>query len=155
MVNSKKNQGLLPFSTKSISFNFIDKTFSFRERNKHREWIILCLAKEKKELGELSYNFCSDKHLLGINKSYLNHDYYTDIITFDLSENPKTISGDIYISIDRVKENAKANNTTFHVELKRVMIHGILHLCGYKDKSKKDIAEMRKKEDLCLSLWRD
>jgi rRNA maturation RNase YbeY len=88
-----------------------------------------------------------------MNKNYLKHDFYTDIITFDFSEN-NLISGDIYISKERVKENAAELNDAFHVELKRVMVHGVLHLCGYKDKTRAEKEKMRKKEDECLSLLR-
>lgn len=102
-------------------------------------------------MGEISINLCSDDHLLQINKKHLNHDYYTDIITFELSENNE-ISGDLYISTDRVLDNAKQLNITFHVELNRVIIHGILHLCGYKDKTKAQQKEMREKENYYLSL---
>ena len=120
-------------------------------RTKTKEWINQVIKKEKFKLGELGYNFCSDEYLLQINIEHLNHDFYTDVITFELNED-KTIIGDIYISIDRVKDNAKQNSKTFTNELMRVLIHGVLHLCGYKDKTKKDAATMREKEDYYLSL---
>jgi rRNA maturation RNase YbeY len=132
-------------------FNDIDIKTSFKDRTKIKEWIKQAIKKEKYKLGELSYNFCSDEYLLQINIEHLNHDFYTDIITFELNED-KTIIGDIYISIDRVKDNAKQNNKSFTNELMRVLIHGVLHLCSYKDKTKKDAANMREKEDYYLSL---
>jgi len=104
---------------------------------------------EKKTLEEISYVFCSDNYLLKINQNHLNHDTYTDIITFDYSEG-NLISSEIYISIDRVKENAKTHSAAILDELHRVIIHGVLHLCGYKDKTTKEAEAMRRKEDLYL-----
>ncbi|MFA6261284.1 MAG: rRNA maturation RNase YbeY [Bacteroidia bacterium] len=138
--------------TKLIQFNFIDsKTSTLQHKTVLREWIHACILKEGFETGFISYNFTSDKYLLGLNKQYLNHDYFTDIITFDLTEG-KMISGDIYISLDRVKDNSHLLNEMFHVELYRVIIHGVLHLCGYGDKSVKDAKTMRKKENYYLAL---
>lgn len=109
-------------------------------------WISKVVESEKKELGEISYVFCSDEYLLHMNKEHLNHDYYTDIITFDYCfEN--FVSGDLFISIDRVLDNANQFSTEFKDELDRVCVHGVLHLCGYKDKSSDDEAMMRLKED--------
>lgn len=116
--------------------------------------------KEKRRLGSLSIIFCSDEQLLGINREFLNHDTYTDIITFDLTENlrangnnkPDPISGEIYISSERVVENAIKLKVDRNTELRRVMIHGCLHLCGYKDKLNADKVVMRRKEDQYLSL---
>ncbi|MCU0422623.1 MAG: rRNA maturation RNase YbeY [Bacteroidia bacterium] len=116
-----------------------------------RQWIADCVHREKHTLGEISYNFCSDDYLHDMNVKHLKHDTLTDIITFNLNEK-KVIIGDIYISYDRVKENAKEMNLSLKIELSRVMIHGVLHLCGYKDKQKKDIIIMRQKEDYYLSL---
>lgn len=104
-------------------------------------------------MGGLSYIFCSDSYLLVINQQYLEHDDYTDIITFDLSSSPKEIVGEVYISIDRVKENAHELSVSFNTELHRVIFHGALHLCGYKDKSIKDASVMRFKEDKYLKLY--
>jgi len=100
------------------------------------------------ELGNISVIFCSDNYLLKMNKEYLDHDYYTDIITFPMHEDP--MSGDLFISIDRVKENAHQNNHSFESELNRVIVHGVLHLVGYGDKSEPEIIEMRTKEDYYL-----
>lgn len=134
-----------------ISFNDVDIKTSFRNRKLIKDWITKTIKKEGFKLGELSYNFCTDEELLRVNIEHLNHDFYTDIITFELNED-RLIIGDIYISIDRVKDNAKQNKTSYTNELMRVVIHGVLHLCGYKDKTKKDAALMREKEDYYLSL---
>ena len=115
-----------------------------------RLWINKTIESENHELKELNFIFCSDKYLLKINQEYLNHDTYTDIITFDNSGVNMEIFGDIYISIDRVKENAKTYKTTFIDELHRVIIHGTLHLLGYTDKSKRDKELMTLKEDAYL-----
>jgi probable rRNA maturation factor len=110
------------------------------------------ISVEEFETGDITIVFCNDDYLLKVNRSYLNHDYYTDIITFDYSEN-KTISGDLFISLDRVKENAGIYQVSFHHELARVVFHGILHLCGYNDKYTEDIKLMREKEDLFLKQF--
>lgn len=102
--------------------------------------------------GELAYILCSDNKILEINKKHLAHDYYTDIITFNLSNSPKVIRGEIYISLERVGENAKKMNQTFENELNRVLIHGVLHLFGYQDHTDEERSVMRAKEDYCLSL---
>lgn len=101
-------------------------------------------------MSNLNYIFCTDRQLLEINRQYLKHDYYTDIITFELSGPTDPIEGEIYISIDRVKENARILKEKLNKELHRVIFHGALHLCGYSDKSKKEILKMRKMEDQCL-----
>jgi probable rRNA maturation factor len=115
-----------------------------------KKWIEAIAKTEKKTVGGINYVFVSDKEILRLNKQYLKHNSYTDIITFDYTEG-KAISGDIFISVDRVKENAKKFKVKFEDELHRVMIHGVLHLCGYKDKTPKDSKEMRKKEDFSLN----
>ena len=106
---------------------------------------------EQKVVQEINYIFCSDEYLLKINQTALNHDYYTDIITFPLSAINEPIEAEIYISIDRVKENSAINHTSFSNEIERVIAHGALHLCGYKDKTKKDIEEMRSKESFYIN----
>ena len=132
--------------------NFTSNTnFQLRHKTVLKSWIKKVVGKEGRKMKDLSFIFCDDMELLNKNSKYLNHDTLTDILTFDYSEN-NNISGDIYISIDRVKENAKTYKVTFENELDRVMIHGILHLLGYKDKSKKDQKAMREKEDFYLSL---
>lgn len=106
------------------------------------------------ESAELSYIFCSDAFLLEMNNNFLDHDTFTDIITFDLSESKKAMEGEIYISTERVRENAKIYNTTYQEELHRVIFHGILHLCGFKDKKPKDQKIMRENEDYCLEQYK-
>jgi rRNA maturation RNase YbeY len=101
----------------------------------------------------LTYIFVSDEALLAINKQFLNHDTYTDIITFDLSSTNNHLEGEIYISVDRVRDNAEGFKTTYQQELHRVIFHGMLHLCGFKDKSAKDQAQMREQEDACIEKW--
>jgi len=115
-------------------------------------WIKDVIKLERRKLEGLNYIFCSDQYLLEINKEYLNHNTYTDIITFDNSEEAGLLSGDIFISIERVKENANQLKSSFIDELNRVMIHGVLHLIGYKDKSIQEKKLMRKREDAYLSL---
>ncbi len=109
--------------------------------------------KEKKRLSKLNYVFCTDEALLQINKAYLNHNYYTDIITFDLSDGPNELVGEIYISIDRVRENAKQLGNSLKEEVHRVVFHGALHLVGYGDKTPNQIKTMRAKEDAYLKLY--
>tara|TARA_Y100000746_G_scaffold43337_1_gene32758 strand:+ start:8582 stop:9010 length:429 start_codon:yes stop_codon:yes gene_type:complete len=129
------------------------KTFVFNNKNKIRRLIKKITLEEKKGLSFLNIIFCSDAYLLNINKKHLNHDYYTDVITFDYSEKNKNIEGDIYISVDRVKENATKYKENKSVELIRTIIHGVLHLSGYKDKTKKEKEIMTTKENKYLSLY--
>lgn len=136
---------MITFQNQSISFKLKEKT-------RLKAWIKTVTEREKHRLGDINYIFCSDDELLEINIQHLNHNTYTDIITFDYTEGDK-ISSDIFISIDRVEENAKKFKVSFEEELHRVMIHGILHLCGYKDKSKTDAELMRKKENAALKLF--
>lgn len=126
--------------------------FKLPQPRKTTSWIRSVITIEKAELGDLNYIFCSDNYLLSINKLYLNHDTYTDIITFGLDENPNTVEGDIYISIPRVRENARTQGVAFADELDRVLIHGVLHILGFSDKTARSKKLMRKKEDACLSL---
>ena len=137
---------MISFQNQSISFKLKDKT-------KLKLWIKAIVDTEKHVLGNLNYIFCSDDELLEINIKHLNHNTFTDIITFDYTEDKK-ISSDIFISIDRVIENSKKFDTSFENELHRVMIHGVLHLCGYKDKTKPDAELMRKKENWALNLFK-
>ena len=115
------------------------------------DWFSQVSLQEAKELGDLTIILCTDDYLLNINRQHLNHDYYTDIITFDYTEN-QLVSGDLFISVDRVKDNALDFKVSFDHEIHRVIIHGFLHLCGYLDKSKEDAALMRSKENQALSL---
>ena len=133
-----------------ISFAF-QTNCSLKKRTILKQWIKTIVENNKKEVGEISYIFCSDEQLLEINKEFLNHDYYTDIITFDYSETD-VVSGDLFISIERIKDNAKTLKTSYQEELHRVIIHGVLHLLGYKDKTEEEIENMRKLEDECLLI---
>lgn len=126
--------------------------FSLPHPRKTSQWLKLVAGKEKTSIGELNYIFCSDPYLHDINRKFLNHDTYTDIITFDNSTVRGVIEGDVFISLDRVKENAEKYNVTFDEELHRVMVHGVLHLIGYTDKSPLEKQRMKKKEDAYLSL---
>lgn len=151
MAKKASSMGLSPSLISEISFNNVDLDYSLRSKTLLKNWIISAIKKEKKKPGNISFNFSSDDYLLKVNREHLNHDYYTDIITFDFCED-NIISGDIYISIDRVKDNAKLMKKTISNELHRVIIHGVLHLCGYKDKKPVDAKQMRDKEDYYLSL---
>jgi probable rRNA maturation factor len=128
---------------------------SFRLANKDRIslWLLDVIKNEEKSLKEISYNFCSDSELLKVNKEFLNHDTLTDIITFDYS-GLSGLSGEVLISTERVKENAQEFSQAFNVELRRVMVHGVLHLCGFKDKTDADKLIMTQKEDFYLSRFR-
>lgn len=116
------------------------------------KWLTQCVDSEGFNLGDINYIFCNDAYLLNINKTYLNHDYLTDIITFNYNEN-QTINSDLFISIDRVIDNAKSFGTPLEQERNRVIIHGLLHLVGYDDKSPEEQAVMRAKEDFYLALY--
>ncbi|WP_295664062.1 rRNA maturation RNase YbeY [uncultured Mucilaginibacter sp.] len=131
---------------------FFEEDIKFKPKNKTalRQWINETIVNEGASLSEINYIFCSDVYLIGLNQQYLDHDTYTDIITFDNSEIEKSIAGDIFISVDRIRENALTFGIDATHELQRVMIHGVLHLLGYKDKSKKDKALMTQKEDFYL-----
>ena len=139
------NKGLVKFHAQH--------PFSFNEKKKLKEAVAALMDEEGKAFESLDYIFCSDEYLLEINQAYLKHDDLTDIITFDLSDSPGVIKGEIYISVERVLDNALLFNTSFRDELARVVFHGALHLCGYKDKGKKDQAVMRHKEDYYLERF--
>ncbi len=134
-----------------ISFNY-ETNFSLDNEEEYTSWISQIIKSENKELGEITYIFCDDEYLYNINMQYLNHDTLTDIISFDYTEGV-VISGDIFISIERVIENAADFNTNFPSELKRVMAHGLLHYCGYKDKTEEDERLMRKKEEEKINMF--
>ena len=136
----------------TIQFNFLE-SIDLRDRTRLKKFLVALFKKEGKMLGELQYIFCADDYLLEINRQYLNHNYYTDIITFDLSEKNQAINAEIYISVDRVRENARDYNSSLKRELHRVIFHGALHLCGYKDKNARDEKMMRQMEDKYLELW--
>ena len=135
-----------------ITFNTEGIKFTLKNKTALKQWITSTIEKKKRKTGDIAFIFCSDAYLLNINNEYLNHDTFTDIITFDYSKENHLlpISGDIFISVDRVKENALKFSKSFEEELHRVIIHGTLHLLGYTDKTKIAKTEMRKQEDLFL-----
>jgi rRNA maturation RNase YbeY len=135
---------LIEFFSEDIDFDLINL-------EKSSSWILNSIQNENKKDGDINFIFCSDSYLLKINQDYLKHDTYTDIVTFNYVEN-SIISGDLFISIDRIKENAIAAKVDFFHELHRVMIHGVLHLIGYDDKNPSDAQEIRAKEDFYLAL---
>jgi len=134
----------------NILFHSQEIDFQLEEDAIYKAWIERIVQSEKHQHGEINYIFCNDAYLLEKNQIYLQHDTLTDIITFEYSKAP--ITGDIFISIERVKENAKERNLTFKQELHRVMAHGILHLCGYGDKKEEEIKIMRSKEEACMLM---
>lgn len=134
-----------------ISFLSEEIDFDLPNTKKTKDWVINAITNEQKQVGDINYIFCSDEYLHKINLKYLNHDTYTDIITFNYCED-KVVSSDIFISIDRVRENAINYKKSFINELHRVIIHGILHLVGYNDKSHSEQKQMTSREDFYLSL---
>lgn len=135
-----------------INFRSGDRSFVFPNKTHLKSFIASIFKKEKRELGSINYIFCSDDMLLKINQDFLQHNYYTDIITFGLNEPGEPIEAEIYVSIERVKDNANQQSVSYQNEMQRVLFHGALHLCGYKDKKKSEIMVMRQKEDLYLHL---
>ena len=131
---------------------FSSTDFVIKDRPRLTSWIEGVINKESRLLEELVFNFCSDESLLKINKEFLKHDTLTDVITFDYSAS-KAVSGEVFISVDRVRENAKEFDQDFNDEIRRVMIHGVLHLCGYKDKTPKDKALMSDMENCHLAFF--
>ncbi len=138
-----------------IRFSGADKAVTLKERAAVKALLQEMFHVENYMLSSLQYVFCSDEYLLQINKDFLQHDYYTDIITFEMGD-PKTtgVEGEIYISVDRVKDNAKDLAVPFQEELRRVLFHGALHLCGYKDKTPAQEKKMREMEEKYLALWK-
>ena len=135
-----------------VYFHFLQQ-FSLPNRGALKTFLVSLFKREKTRLEELRFIFCTDEYLLNINRRHLNHDYYTDIITFNLSDQPGKVVGEVYISIDRVRDNAQVQGTSFMEEVHRVIFHGALHLCGYKDKSPQDKKAMTKAEDKYLRLF--
>lgn len=135
--------------SKNILFHNADTSYVLKNKRAISSWITDTIKEEEKQLEEISYIFCTDDYLLKINQEHLDHDTYTDIITFDYTEDG-LISSEIYISVDRVRENAKNLGIATIDETHRIIIHGVLHLCGYKDKSNLQTQEMRGKEDYYL-----
>jgi len=136
-----------------VNFQKADSQLSLPAKTELKAFIENLFKKEKTPLATINYIFCSDKYLLSINQQFLNHDYYTDIITFGLHDNGTPVVAEVYISTDRVKDNAKTHGTTYSNEMLRVLFHGALHLCGYKDKTKANIATMRAKEEDYLKRY--
>jgi probable rRNA maturation factor len=134
-----------------IRFNFLEQSFRLPERTKLKAFILALFKKEGASVTEVNYIFCSDEYLLKVNEDFLKHHTYTDIITFQYNAKSEPVQSDIYISIDRVWDNASQFEVSFLEELYRVIFHGALHLCGYKDKNEKDSRKMRVKEDHYLS----
>lgn len=134
-----------------IVFNY-EINFKLKDEQKTLSWIESCIKSYQCRIGEINYIFCDDSYLYELNKKYLNHDTLTDIISFDYTVG-KELSGDIFISVERVRENAVKFNQTFDNEMNRVIIHGILHYMGFKDKSKDDAKQMRLEEENCLNKW--
>jgi len=137
----------------TVHFYFENVHLTLKERGNLKGFINNLIAKEKRKLNKLNYIFCSDKALLRINRKYLGHNFYTDVVTFNLSSSPKEILADIYISVARIKENAKNLQIPIKEELHRVMFHGLLHLCGYNDKTEQQKKLMRKMEDFYTTLY--
>jgi len=137
----------------SIRFYFINTHVTLTDRKKLKLFIATIFKKEQKTLNSLNVIFCTDEYLLEMNIKFLHHNFFTDVITFDLSEEAGGVSGEVYISADRVKENATLLGVSTNNELHRVIFHGILHLCGYKDKSKEEILQIRKAENKYLKSY--
>lgn len=137
------------------SIYFLSEGIKFKpkKQNNLKNWVKGVIKSEGRNLTSLIYIFCSDSYLFTLNQGYLNHKTFTDIITFDYSEGD-VVDGEIYISVDRIKDNAIKFERDFEEELHRVMIHGVLHILGFKDKSPSEKSVMRKKEEACLSLWK-
>jgi probable rRNA maturation factor len=137
----------------AVQFFFVTNNVTLANRTGLKRFVQQIFKGEKRKLANLSYIFCNDEYLLNINKTHLNHNYYTDIITFDLSESSTAITGEIYISTDRVRDNATTLGVSIKEELHRVIFHGALHLCGYKDKTPRDEKEMRAAENQLLDKY--
>ena len=136
-----------------IEFFYEDTDFKLEEHTPLIDWLIQVAHRYNSEISSINYIYCSDNYLVKINKEYLDHDYYTDIITFDQrDQKEEAIEADIFISVDRIKENARSQSLKFEEELHRVTVHGLLHLIGFNDKTPTEELEMRKTEDTCLSL---
>jgi len=134
-----------------ISFNY-ELEFQLENEEQYSSWISNVISSENKKEGDINYIFCDDEYILEINKQYLDHDYYTDIISFDYSVGNE-LHGDIFVSIERVRENAIEFEVTFDEELKRVLAHGVLHYCGYNDKTEEEELLMRSKEDEKIKMF--
>ena len=134
-----------------ITFHFEDTKFEFKRKVLTRKWLKLVAESEIRRVGDIAVIFCSDNYILDVNRRYLEHDYFTDIITFDYCEGDR-LSGDLFISVDTVRENSVEYGTDFDEELDRVIVHGVRHLIGYDDHTEEETAQMRAKENYYLSL---
>jgi rRNA maturation RNase YbeY len=137
-----------------IQFFAEDVDYDLPNPTKVKRWLKFVIESESFTLNQMNYIFCSDEYLLNMNREHLQHDYYTDIITFDTSDDEKQVEGEIYISTDRVKENAQTMEITFDEELRRVIVHGVLHLVGYNDENDLAKSKMRGKEDFYLKNYK-
>ena len=137
----------------AIHFFSEEIRFTLKEKLNRKRWLTKIATNAGFKIKELNYIFCSDEYLYQMNRDYLKHDTYTDIITFDNSENKDDIEGDIFVSIDRVRENAKTHTQEIETEMNRVLAHGLLHLMGYKDKTQEEAALMRLKEEESIKLY--
>ena len=137
----------------AIHFFTEEISFALKEKLNRKRWLTKIATNAGFKIKELNYVFCSEEYLYQMNRNYLKHDTYTDIITFDNSEKKDEIEGDIFVSIDRVRENAKTHNQEVETEMNRVLAHGLLHLMGYKDKTKEEAALMRIKEEESIKLY--
>jgi rRNA maturation RNase YbeY len=144
----------MPLSTSKSQVCFFSQgvKVSLANRTRLKRYIQSIFKEEGKKLASINYIFCTDKALLDINRQFLSHDFYTDIITFDLSDS-SSVHAEVYISIDRVKDNVAHFGVSFKLELHRIIFHGALHLCGYRDKKRREIEEMRAKEDFYLKKY--
>jgi rRNA maturation RNase YbeY len=152
MFTNFENMQIQP--EKAIRFFYLSEGITLRSRKKLKHFMNDLLKREGKTLGHVNFIFCSDEYLLDINKEYLKHNFYTDIITFDLSEDIKSVEAEIYISTDRVRDNASHLGVSIKMETLRVVFHGLLHLCGYNDKTQKEKKAIRQQEDHYMELYK-
>jgi probable rRNA maturation factor len=139
--------------SKKIQFYFSDRSFSLKDRSKLKFFIENICIKEKQKLQKLTFIFCNNKKIKKLNKEFLNHNYNTDILTFPLSHKNSPLVADIYISQEQVLQNARTFNASFKMEIHRVIFHGVLHLCGYEDKTGRQVQEMREMENKWLDQY--
>lgn len=136
-----------------VLFSYADTQLMYNKKTALKNFVKHLFSLENKSLNHIQYVFCTDEYLLSVNQQFLQHNYYTDIITFDLSDTPTFINAEVYVSVDRIKENAQTHLVSFESELARVVFHGALHLCGYSDKTKMQQQLMRSKEDFYINLY--
>ena|SRR5215213_7525340 len=139
--------------TSSINFHYLIAPFYFPRRTAIKKFLSSVFTAHSKKIEAVNFIFCTDKYLLSLNRGFLKHNYYTDVITFELNKKGEAILSDVYISIDRARDNANLYHVSVYNELLRLLIHSSLHLCGFMDKTKKDIAQMRNLEDIYLNSF--